>query len=78
MTQRISKKSIIAAVQENYRLLYKPMPEEWKKVVPVVTVDFLSECGLHFTVNHRGKCPGCRVCPPLANADYVRKRLKTP
>lgn len=72
MTQRISKKSIIAAVQENYRLLYKPMPEEWKKVVPVVTVDFLSECGLHFTVNHRGKMSGmqslsttckCGLCP---------------
>jgi len=70
--KRISKKSIIAAVKDDYRLLYKPMPDEWKKVVPVVTVDFLSECGLHFTVNHTGKMSGmqslsttckCGLCP---------------
>lgn len=55
---KVSREMIIDAVKNDYRFLYSPMPEEWKKVVPVVTVDFLTACGLHFTTKHTGKMSG--------------------
>ena len=54
----ISKKTIINAIKENYTILYKAMPEEWRHVLPIVTTDFLTECGLHFTTTHTGKMSG--------------------
>jgi len=58
MANKISKKDIIAALKEDYTLFYKAMPKAWKEIIPVVTVDFLSECGLHFTTKHNGKMAG--------------------
>lgn len=45
-------------MQDNPELFYKPMPDAWKKLFPVITVSILEECGLHLTVNHTGKMVG--------------------
>lgn len=72
----ISKKSIINAIKEDYTILYKAMPDEWKKVLPVVTTDFLTECGLHFTVKHTGKMSGMISLSTTCKANkYCIKRI---
>ena len=58
MKNRITKAMIIDTMKADYTLFYNPMPEEWKTIIPVVTIDFLSECGLHFTEKHTGKMAG--------------------
>ena len=55
---RLTKKACYEAVKSDYTLFYKPMPETWKKLFPVVTVDILENFGLHFTTKHNGKMSG--------------------
>lgn len=55
---KISKKMIYETMKENPDLFYIAMPEDWKKVIPVVTASILEECGLHLTLNHTGKMVG--------------------
>lgn len=45
-------------VQDNYTMLYSPMPDEIKALFPVVTVKDCKNFGLHFTTDHTGKMSG--------------------
>ena len=74
------QKMIIEEVKKNYRFMYDPMPEEWKAALPVITIDFIEACGLHFTTNHTGKMSGmislsatCKcgsICPARIETAY--------
>lgn len=55
---RLTKKACRKMMLEDYTRFYAPMPEDWKKLFPVMTVAELEEMGLHFTVNHQGKMAG--------------------
>ena len=55
---RITKKMVYETMLANPELFYKPMPDEWKKLFPVVTAAVLEECGLHLTMEHTGKMLG--------------------
>lgn len=77
MAKRLTKKQAINQVVANPSMFYKPMPEEFKTLFPVVTVELLSDMGLHFTQKHNGKMQGmqslsttCKcgdICPMRIN-----------
>ena len=55
---KLSKKAACEIVKNNPAMFYEPMPEEFKKLFPVMTVQTLEKMGWHFTVNHTGKMIG--------------------
>ena len=74
----ISKKEIREAIKADYTILYKPMPETWENVLPVVTIDFLTECGLHFTTKHTGKMSGMiSLSTTCKTNNLCKKRIET-
>ena len=58
MAKRLTKKAAYEMVKADYTMFYRPMPEEMKKLFPVITVKVLENMGFHFTVNHTGKMDG--------------------
>lgn len=58
MSKRLTKKAAFEMVKENPEMLYKPMPEEFKNIFPVVSVQVAEGFGLHVTTNHTGKMIG--------------------
>ena len=76
--KRISKKTIIEAIKEDYTIFYRPMPEEWKVKFPVITVDVLKELGLHFTTDHNGKMQGMYSFSTTCKCNALcKKRIET-
>ena len=55
---RLTKQYVYDTMKADYTLFYKPMPEAWKKLFPVMTIQILEKCGFHFTTNHTGKMNG--------------------
>lgn len=55
---KITKKMVYETMKANPELFYSAMPEAWKKLFPVMTVQELENMGLHYTVNHTGKMIG--------------------
>lgn len=45
-------------VQEDYTMMYRPMPEEFKALFPVITMEIAGNFGLHYTTKHQGKMTG--------------------
>lgn len=56
--KKLTRKAIFEMIKEDYTILYNPMPESWKEILPVITVNELSECGLSATTKHTGKMTG--------------------
>lgn len=55
---KLTKKALYEMVKNDYTMMYKPMPKEWKEIFPVVTVEIADSFGLHFTTKHNGKMSG--------------------
>lgn len=56
--KKLTKKDVFNMVQDDYMILYRPMPDEIKSLFPVITVKDCKGFGLHLTVDHTGKMSG--------------------
>lgn len=55
---KLTKKAAYEQVKADPTMFYRPMPESFKELFPVITVQVLENMGFHFTVNHTGKMIG--------------------
>lgn len=58
MAKRLNKKACYELMKEDYTRFYRPMPDSWKNLFPVITAEILEEMGLHITLKHTGKMVG--------------------
>lgn len=56
--KKLTKKAAFEMIKNDYTMFYRPMPEAFKELFPVVTISILSDMGLHFTDKHTGKMVG--------------------
>ena len=64
-------------IKNDYTMFYRPMPEEFKNLFPVLTMDISSEMGLHFTTKHNGKMSGmCSLSTTCKCNDICKERIK--
>lgn len=74
MKKRLTKEAAYNMVRDDYTMLYRPMPKEFKELFPVVTIEILSKMGFHFTEKHNGKMSGMQSlsttckCNPICKA----------
>ena len=74
---RLTRKACYEAMREDYTRFYRPMPEAWKKLFPVVTVDILKKMGLSFTTKHEGKMTGmCSLSTTCKTNKLCRARIQ--
>lgn len=77
MAKRLTKKECYEAMHADYTRFYRPMPEAWKKLFPVVTVDILKKMGLSFTTKHDGKMTGmCSLSTTCKTNRICRARIE--
>lgn len=77
MAKRLTKKSCYEAVLNDYTMFYRPMPEAWKKLFPVMTVKILKNFGLKFTTDHDGKMTGmCSLSTTCKTNPICRARIE--
>ena len=85
--KRTTKKTALETLKKNPALFYGPMPEDWKKLLPVITLDTFEGAGLHWTTKHQGKMAGmvslsttCKcgtICPArIAAAGNAAEKIK--
>lgn len=60
-------------VQNDYAMLYRPMPKEFKELFPVVTMEISTEFGLHFTQKHNGKMAGMNSLSTTCKCNEICK-----
>lgn len=75
---KMTRKAAIEMVKADYKMLYQPMPKEFKELFPVITVELLSEMGLHFTLKHNGKMAGMQSLSTTCKCnEYCKTKIES-